>query len=40
MAGMAASEAVRETFEFVAQEELGHKNKVEVLYDDIVYQEF
>jgi len=40
MAGMAASEAVRETFEFLAQEELGHKNKVEVLYDDIVYQEF
>jgi rubrerythrin len=40
MAGMAASKAVRETFEFLAQEELGHKNKVEVLYDDIVYQEF
>ncbi len=40
MSGMAASEAVRETFEFLAQEELGHKNKVEVLYDDIVYQEF
>ena len=40
MADMAASEAIRETFEFLAQEELGHKNKVEVLYDDIVYQEF
>jgi rubrerythrin len=39
MAGL-ASEVVKETFEFLAQEELGHKNKVEVLYDDIVYQEF
>lgn len=40
MASMAASEAVGETFQVLAQEELGHKNKVEVLYDDIVYQEF
>jgi rubrerythrin len=40
VADMAASGAIRETFEFLAQEELGHKNKVEVLYDDIVYQEF
>ena len=40
MAGMAASEAIRETFEFLAQEELGHKNKVEVLYDEIIYKEF
>ena len=40
MAGFAASEAVKELFEFLAQEELEHKNKVEVLYDDIVYQEF
>ena len=27
-------------FERLVQEELGHKNKVEVLYDDIVYKEF
>jgi rubrerythrin len=40
IAGMAASEAARELFQFLAQEELGHKNKVEVLYDDIVYKEF
>ena len=40
MAGMAASEAAKELFQFLAQEELGHKNKVEVLYDDIVYKEF
>jgi rubrerythrin len=40
MAGMSASESAKEMFEFLAQEELGHKNKVEVLYDDIIYQEF
>ena len=40
MAGMAASEAARETFEFLAQEELGHKNKVEILYDEVIYKEF
>jgi rubrerythrin len=40
MAGMAASEAAKELFQFLAEEELGHKNKVEVLYDDIVYKEF
>ena len=40
MAGMAASEAAKELFQLLAQEELGHKNKVEVLYDDIVYKEF
>jgi rubrerythrin len=40
MAGIAASEFAKELFEFLAQEELGHKNKIEVLYDDIIYQEF
>lgn len=35
-----ASETTREMFQFLAQEELGHKNKVEVLYDNIVYKEF
>jgi rubrerythrin len=40
MASIAASEAVKDLFQFLAQEELGHKNKVEVLYDDIVYKEF
>lgn len=39
MAGLAASEA-KDLFQFLAQEELKHKNKVEVLYDDIVYKEF
>jgi rubrerythrin len=40
MAGMSASESAKEMFQFLAQEELGHKNKVEVLYDDIIYKEF
>ena len=40
MAGLAASEAAKDLFQFLAQEELGHKNKVEVLYDDIIYKEF
>jgi rubrerythrin len=40
MASMAASETAKDTFEFLAQEELGHKNKIEVLYDDIIYKEF
>ena len=40
MAGIASSEAAKELFQFLAQEELGHKNKVEVLYDDIIYKEF
>ena len=35
-----ASEAAKDLFQFLAQEELGHKNKVEVLYDDIIYKEF
>jgi rubrerythrin len=39
MAGL-ASEAVKDLFQILAQEELEHKNKVETLYDDIIYQEF
>jgi rubrerythrin len=39
MAGL-VSEAAKDLFQFLAQEELTHKNKVEVLYDDIVYKEF
>jgi rubrerythrin len=40
MADIAASEVAQELFQFLAREELGHKNKVEVLYDDIIYREF
>ena len=40
MAGIAASESVEGVFQLLAQEELGHKNKIEVLYDDIIYREF
>jgi rubrerythrin len=39
MAGL-TSEVAKDLFQFLAQEELKHKNKVEVLYDDIVYKEF
>ncbi len=39
MAGV-ASEAAKGLFQFLAQEELEHKNKVEVLYDEIIYKEF
>jgi len=39
MAGL-ANEATKDLFQFLAQEELKHKNRVEVLYDDIVYKEF
>ena len=39
MAGL-AGEVAKGVFEFLAQEELGHKNKVEVLYDEIIYKEF
>lgn len=39
MATIAGESRVQELFEFLAQEELAHKNKVETLYDEIVYQE-
>jgi rubrerythrin len=40
MSGIAASEEPRRLFEFLAQEEMGHKNKLEVLYDEVIYKEF
>jgi rubrerythrin len=39
MASIADDEAARSLFSFLAQEELVHKNKVESLYDEVVYQE-
>jgi rubrerythrin len=39
MAEIAEEEASRTLFGFLAQEELGHKNKVESLYDEVVYQD-
>jgi rubrerythrin len=40
MKEVAGDASVRELFDFLAQEELVHKNKVETIYDDVVYQEF
>lgn len=40
MAGIAASEEPQKLFEFLAQEEMGHKNKIEALYDEVIYKEF
>ena len=40
MARIAANQTSRQLFEWLAAEELGHKNKIESLYDDIVYTEF
>jgi rubrerythrin len=39
MAEIAEEEASRTLFGFLAQEELVHKNKVESLYDEVVYQD-
>jgi rubrerythrin len=39
MAGIAEDGGAKSLFEFLAQEELVHKNKVETLYDEVVYQE-
>ena len=39
MASIAGDEDAKALFEFLAQEELGHKNKVETLYDEVVYQD-
>ncbi len=39
MASIADDGAAKSMFEFLAQEELVHKNKVESLYDEVVYQE-
>jgi len=40
MQKLARTEESRKLFEFLAQEELEHKNIIERLYDDHVYQEF
>jgi rubrerythrin len=39
MASIAGDEEAKSLFEFLAQEELLHKSKVESLYDEIVYQD-
>ena len=39
MASIAGNEDAKVLFEFLAQEELVHKNKVETLYDEVVYQD-
>lgn len=39
MVGLADDETARSLFEYLAAEEQMHKNKVESLYDEVVYQE-
>ena len=39
MATVAGDESVKGLFEFLAEEELAHKNKIETLYDEVVYQD-
>jgi rubrerythrin len=39
MAEVADDGSAKSLFEFLAQEELVHKNKVETLYDEVVYQD-
>ncbi len=39
MATISGETQTQELFEFLAQEELAHKNKVETLYDEVVYQD-
>lgn len=39
MASISDDDAAKSLFEFLAQEELVHKNKIETLYDEVVYQE-
>lgn len=39
MAEIAEEETSQALFSFLAQEELAHKNKVESLYDEVVYQD-
>jgi rubrerythrin len=39
MATLADDATAKELFEFLAQEELLHKNKVESLYDEVIYQD-
>lgn len=39
MAGISEGGAAKSLFQFLAGEELMHKNKVETLYDEVMYQE-
>ena len=39
MTSLSDDESARSLFDFLAQEELMHKNKVESLYDEVVYKE-
>jgi rubrerythrin len=39
MAEIAEGEDARSLFDFLAEEEMVHKNKVESLYDEVVYQD-
>jgi rubrerythrin len=39
MATIAGDDTSKELFEFLAREELMHKNKIETLYDEVVYQD-
>ena len=40
LAGISGEEIVRNLFDFLANEELTHKRKVEALYEEIMYQHF
>ncbi len=40
MAGVTCDETVRNLFEFLANEELTHKRKLESTFEDLVYQQF
>lgn len=39
LASISSDNAAQSLFDFLAQEELAHKNRIETLYDEIVYQE-
>lgn len=39
MASIAEGAAAKDLFEFLAQEELTHKNRIEKIYDEVVYQQ-
>lgn len=39
MASISDDDTAKSLFDFLAQEELVHKNRIETLYDEVVYQE-
>jgi rubrerythrin len=39
MAGIAEGEEAKSLFQFLAEEELVHKNKIESLYDEVLYKD-